>query len=90
MPAIGDGSAQHAYALRTMARPEENRSVEPDTFHSGGTLARLRAPRASTVVRPRRQGPIAVLVTGSSMRLMETGLAVTAIATAILIGLGRS
>lgn len=64
--------------------------MEPHTFHGDGVLARLRAGHSTTVARPRRQGRLAVLLTGSSMRLMETGLAVTAIATAFLIGLGRS
>lgn len=63
--------------------------MEPDTFHSGAILERRRPPRATTRARPRRQGHIAVPLSGSSMRIMETGLAVTAIATAILIGLGR-
>jgi hypothetical protein len=32
---------------------------------------------------------MAVLLTGASMRLLETGLAVTAIAAALLLGAGR-
>ena len=64
--------------------------MESHTFHGDGVLPRLRAVRSTSVARPRRQGRLAVLLTGSSKRLMETGLAVTAIATAFLIGLGRS
>jgi hypothetical protein len=50
--------------------------------------AGARADVASAVAQPPRMelpGPLA----GMSMRVLETGLAVTAIATAVLIGLGR-
>jgi hypothetical protein len=36
-----------------------------------------------------RAGRVAVLLRGSSMRLLETGLAGLAILTALLIGIGR-
>ncbi len=43
---------------------------------------------ARTVVQPRASDVTAPL-SGYSMRVLETGLAVVAIATALLIGLGR-
>ena len=55
----------------------------------------LRQPRravAATQARTTgvaRTTGLAVLLQGTSMRALETGLALTAIATALLIGLGR-
>ena len=67
--------------------------MEPYTIDSDAIVGRLRVARgaASTAAaaRPRRPAPIAVLLCGSSMRVMETGLALVAIATAVLLGLGR-
>lgn len=44
---------------------------------------------ADAVVARPSSAPMTVLLSGASMRLLETGLALTAIATALLIGLGR-
>ena len=66
------------------------------TIVSDGLTARLAHRRAHAVparvtvasVAPPR-GELAGRLSGMSMRFLETGLAVTAIATAVLIGLGR-
>ena len=53
---------------------------------------RVRAVQArihAAAAPPPQQTPVAVLVTGSSMRFMEAGLAIVAIGTAVLLGLGR-
>ena len=59
------------------------------TIVSDGLAGRF-APRPATaaVARP-RSAPIAVLLTGMSMRFLETALAVGAIAAALLLGVGR-
>ena len=44
---------------------------------------------ADAAVARRHPTPMAVLLSGASMRVLETGLALTAIVTALLIGLGR-
>ena len=59
------------------------------TIVSDSAVGRLNLRRApATVARP-RVNEMAVLLTGASMRLLETGLAVTAIAVALLLGAGR-
>lgn len=64
--------------------------MEPYTIDSGAVVGRLRDVRAAAgAARARRPAPIAVLLSGTSMRIMETALALLAIATALLIGLGR-
>ena len=66
------------------------------TIVSDGLAGRLTHRRAAqgaaqavtaSVARPRMELP--GRLSGMSMRILETGLAVTAIATAVLIGLGR-
>ena len=52
-----------------------------------GRLAHRRA--AAAVARQPASSQLVVRLSGASMRLLETGLALTAIATALLIGLGR-
>jgi hypothetical protein len=55
-----------------------------------GLAARLHSVRAArTAVAEPHPSHLAVRLTGASMRVLETGLALTAIAVAILIGLGR-
>lgn len=50
----------------------------------------LRHPRAARAVAAEHQPtPLAVGLSGVSMRVLETGLAAAAIAVAILLGLGR-
>ncbi|HEX3264942.1 MAG TPA: hypothetical protein VHR16_04685 [Candidatus Limnocylindrales bacterium] len=60
------------------------------TIVSDGLVGRLhsRDVEVAAVARP-RTSQMAVLLSGASMRLLETGLALTAIVTALLIGLGR-
>ena len=60
------------------------------TIVTDGLAGRLhsREAAAAAVARP-RPTHMAVLLSGASMRILETGLALTAIATALLIGLGR-
>ena len=60
------------------------------TIVSDGLAGRLPTRRiaAAAVARPARS-PMAVRLSGASMRVLETGLALTAIATALLIGIGR-
>ena len=61
------------------------------TMVSRGVAGRLRprpAADGENIDRPRVTS-VAVRMPGASMRLLEAGLALTAIATAILIGIGR-
>ena len=61
------------------------------TMVSRGVAGRLRprlADDGANIDRPRVTS-LAVRMPGASMRLLEAGLALTAIATAILIGIGR-
>jgi hypothetical protein len=65
--------------------------VSLSTMVSRGVAGRLRPRLAADVAnidRPRATS-LAVRMPGASMRLLEAGLALTAIATAILIGIGR-
>ena len=55
--------------------------------HRRASGAAGRAAVASSIAQPRMDLP--GRLSGMSMRILETGLAVTAIATAVLIGLGR-
>jgi hypothetical protein len=69
----------------------KERPVSLQTIVSGGIGRRLRRRRA---VGPAELEPrateVAIDLSGNrSMRILETGLALTAIATALLIGLGR-
>lgn len=63
------------------------------TLHSGGfARGRRRARPAGVGARTATDGrsaDVAAVLTGSSMRVMEASLAVIAIATAFLLGLGR-
>ena len=59
------------------------------TIVSDGVVGRLHLRRAPAAVLRPRATEMAVRLTGMSMRVLETGLAVTAIATALLLGLGR-
>lgn len=52
------------------------------------SLAGRPAPRRATAAA-QAPAPFAVLLTGMSMRVLETGLALIAISVAFLIGLGR-
>lgn len=56
---------------------------------SEGLVGRLHARRAAVAVAQPRNTELAARLSGMSMRALETGLAVTAIAVALLIGLGR-
>ena len=60
------------------------------TIVSSGVVGRfhLRRGAVSAVIQPRTTD-MSTLLSGASMRLLETGLAIIAIATAMLIGLGR-
>lgn len=60
------------------------------TIVSSGVVGRLHPRRGAIdeTIRP-RTADMTVLLSGASMRVLETGLAVIAIATALLIGLGR-
>jgi hypothetical protein len=64
--------------------------VSLHTIVSGGVAGRLHSRRDVTtaVIQP-RPSDMTTLLSGASMRVLETGLAVIAIATALLIGLGR-
>ena len=59
------------------------------TIVNDGLLERLQSRRAAVAVAEPRTTELAVRLTGMSMRLLETTLAVAAIAVALLIGLGR-
>jgi len=64
--------------------------VSLHTLVSDGLAGRLPTRRSSApvLVQP-EPSTIAARLSGASMRILETGLAVTAIVTALLIGLGR-
>lgn len=53
-----------------------------------GSRAHLRREAIVATVEPRPR-TLAVAMAGGSMRFLETGLALTALATALLIGVGR-
>lgn len=59
------------------------------TIVSDGLHGRLQPRRAVAAVAQPRTTDLAARLSGASMRILETGLAVTAIAVALLIGLGR-
>lgn len=54
-----------------------------------GLAGRLHPRRATAVAVKPTATPLAVRLSGMSMRVLETGLALVAIATALAIGLGR-
>jgi hypothetical protein len=55
-----------------------------------GLVGRIHgARRGRTVVAEPHPSHLSVRLTGASMRVLETGLALTAVAVAVLIGLGR-
>jgi hypothetical protein len=64
--------------------------VSLQTIVSSGLAGRLRLRRAvgPAALEP-RVTQVAMDLSARSMRILETGLALTAIATALLIGLGR-
>jgi len=64
--------------------------VSLQTIIAGGLTdhRRLRREPAAAMIEP-RQRAIAVVLSGGSMRILETGMALMALATAFLIGLGR-
>ena len=53
-----------------------------------GNRLHLRREAIAVTIEPRRE-TVAVAMAGGSMRFLEAGLALTALATALLIGLGR-
>ena len=59
------------------------------TIVNQGVMDRLNARRANAAVLPPPSKALAVRLTGASMRVLETGLALSAIATAVLLGLAR-
>ena len=64
--------------------------LHPGDIPVGGRPARaVQARTHAAAAPPQRQARVAVLLTGSSMRVMEAGLAIVAIGTAVLLGLGR-
>jgi hypothetical protein len=63
--------------------------VSLHTIVSDGLAGRLHPRRATAVAAQPTTAPLAVRLSGMSMRVLETGLALVAIATALLIGLGR-
>ena len=58
------------------------------TIVSDSIVGRRALRRAAPVARP-RMNEMAVLLTGASMRVLETALAISAIAVALLLNLGR-
>jgi hypothetical protein len=64
--------------------------VSLQTIVSGGLAGRLRPRRgaAAAALEPRAT-QVAIDLPVGSMRILETGLALTALVTALLIGLGR-
>jgi hypothetical protein len=69
--------------------PNKELDVSLHTIVNDGFADRFphRRVAAAAVVQP--SSPMSVRLSGASMRVLETGLALTAILTALLIGLGR-
>jgi len=66
--------------------------VSLQTIVSGGVIGRSRPRRSAvtpTAISQPHSSEIMTLLSGASMRVLETGIAVVALATAVLIGLGR-
>jgi hypothetical protein len=63
--------------------------VSLHTIVSDGLLGRLQSRRAAVAVAQPRTTELAARLSGMSMRVLETTLALAAIAAALLIGLGR-
>lgn len=60
------------------------------TIVSSGFVGRLHPrPAPARIAAQPRARDIAIGINVGSMRILETGIAVTALATAVLIGLGR-
>ena len=59
------------------------------TLVSDGLAGRLSLRRAAVAVAQPRPAELPARLSGMSMRLLETSLALAAIAVALLIGLGR-
>ena len=59
------------------------------TIVADGLAGRLAHRSATAAVAEPQSIPLGVRLTGTSMRFLETGLAIIAIATALLIGLGH-
>ena len=74
-----------------MPKASKELAVSLHTIVSDGLAGRLHnhPRRARAVVAQPRATDLAVRLSGMSMRVLETCLALTAIATALLIGLGR-
>ena len=65
-------------------------AVSLHTIVSDGPVGRLAHRRAAAAVAQHpASSQLVVRLSGASMRILETGLALTAIATALLIGRGR-
>ncbi len=79
--------------LETHGTSREQRPVDLRTTHTGGfALDRRRArpiPAHAHGAVATSSTDVVALLKGSSMRMMEAGLAIVALATALLIGLGR-
>jgi hypothetical protein len=63
--------------------------VSLHTIVQQGVIGRFNARRAEAAVLQPPAKVLAVRLTGASMRLLETGLALSAIATAVLLGMAR-
>ena len=64
--------------------------VSLQTIVASGLGSRVRVRREAIVAtREPRPRTLAVAMAGGSMRFLEAGLALTALATALLIGVGR-
>jgi hypothetical protein len=90
MPSGGDGVInEEGNEVGTPASEGEPVSLQAIVVSGLGSRRlhlRRGAVEATVEQRPRT---IAVAMAGGSMRVLETGLALTALATALLIGLGR-
>jgi hypothetical protein len=89
IPAGGDGaSSEEGTGNRTPSSKEP--SVSLQTIVASGLGGRLHLRRAAMqgTIAP-RPNTVTVAMSGGSMRFLEAGLALTALATALLIGVGR-
>jgi hypothetical protein len=72
------------------AQAKEHQTVSLYSIVSRGATVRLsRRQAAELEISDPVERKTAVWLSGASMRFLEAGLAVTAIATALLIGIGR-
>jgi hypothetical protein len=81
---------QNDRLIAVPSQAKEHPAVSLSSIVSRGATGRFsRHQAASSELLDPRDRPSTVWLSGASMRFLEAGLAVTAIATALIIGIGR-